>query len=84
MCVRVCVCVCACVCVCVQALAKAMDDAKKFCTNSELPPVFDEVVYELECSKAVVAKDTRAVMVCLDEMTDKVSESFLNDKPLCM
>ena len=59
-----------------------MHDANKYCTDNKLPEVFDEVVYEIESTKAVAARDTDAVMSCLEEMHSKVSESFFQDKPL--
>ena len=69
--------------VCAQALGTALHDAKKYCTDSKLPEVFDEVVYEIESTKAVAARETVAVMTCLEEMSSKVSESFCHDTPVC-
>ena len=61
-----------------------MHDAKKYCSDNKLPEVFDEVMYEIESTKAVAARDVRAVMSCLEEMSCKVSQSFLHDTLVTM
>jgi hypothetical protein len=67
-----------------QALARVLDDATKYCMEGTLPQVFDEIVCEIESTKAVAARDTNAVMDCLETMSTKVTESFFQDKPLCV
>ena len=64
-------------------MSTALNDVKKYCKNEKLPDVFDEVVYELECTKAVAARDTSAVTTCLENMCEKVGESFFQDTPWC-